>query len=90
MYKTISNFSFALQDYARLHNYNVLTPCHLADPTLTNMWNKIGWLLKAMQVTASPKNYASLASHALPQHEEARFFKMRPCQEALHCSETTF
>jgi len=37
------------QDYARLHNYNVLTPCSLADPTLTSMWNKIGWLLKAMK-----------------------------------------
>ena len=38
------------QDYARLHNYNVITPCYLADPTLTSMWNKIGWLLKAMKV----------------------------------------
>ena len=43
---------FELQDYARLHNYNVLTPCTLADPTLSNMWNKIGWLIKAMQVPA--------------------------------------
>ena len=43
-----------VQDYARLHNYNVLTPCNLADPTLTNMWNKIGWLLKAMRVRDRP------------------------------------
>lgn len=28
-----------VQDYARLHNYNVVTPCQLADPTLTDMWN---------------------------------------------------
>ena len=58
-----------MQDYARLHNYNVLTPCDLADPTLTNMWNKIGWLLKAMRVRDCPaianSFCAVLAEHVL-------------------------
>ena len=43
-----------LQDYARLHNYKVTTPCQLADPSLTSMWNKIGWILKAMKVKPYP------------------------------------
>ncbi|CAL8464124.1 g3659 [Coccomyxa elongata] len=34
------------QDYARLHNYKVIAATNVADPTLDNMWNKVGWLLK--------------------------------------------
>jgi len=30
------------QDYARLHNYPIVVSTKLADPTLHNMWNKIG------------------------------------------------
>lgn len=34
------------QDYARLHNYPIVVSTRLADPTLHNMWNKIGTILK--------------------------------------------
>ena len=30
------------QDYARLHNYPIVVSTKLADPTLHNMWNKLG------------------------------------------------
>lgn len=35
------------QDYARLHSYKIIATSGVADPTLDNMWNKVGWLLKA-------------------------------------------
>ncbi len=38
------------QDYARLHNFDVVAATSVADPTLDNMWNKLGWLLKVYQV----------------------------------------
>ena len=41
------------QDYARLHNFDVIATSEVADPTLNNMWNKVGWLLKVYQVGAS-------------------------------------
>ena len=37
------------QDYARLHNYPIVVATRLADPTLHNMWNKIGWILKCFE-----------------------------------------
>lgn len=43
--------SMAAQDYARLHNYKVIAATNVADPTLDNMWNKVGWLLKAYHVS---------------------------------------
>ena len=39
-----------LQDYARLHNFDVVATSAVADPSLDNMWNKVGWLLKVYQV----------------------------------------
>ena len=38
------------QDYARLHNFEVIATTAVADHTLDNMWNKVGWLLKAYHV----------------------------------------
>ena len=38
------------QDYARLHSYKVIATSAVADPSLDNMWNKVGWLLKAYHV----------------------------------------
>ena len=38
------------QDYARLHNFEVIATTAVADPTLDNMWNKVGWLLKVYHV----------------------------------------
>ena len=37
------------QDYARLHNYPLVVASRLADPTLHNMWNKVGWILKTFE-----------------------------------------
>lgn len=37
-----------MQDYARLHDYPIVVATRLADPTLHNMWNKIGTILKVM------------------------------------------
>ena len=37
------------QDYARLHNYPIVVASRLADPTLHNMWNKVGWILKTFE-----------------------------------------
>lgn len=42
-----------MQDYGRLHNYKVIAATNLADPSLDNMWNKVGWLLKAYHVSPS-------------------------------------
>ena len=33
----------------RLHNYPIVVATRLADPTLHNMWNKIGWILKCFE-----------------------------------------
>ena len=38
------------QDYARLHGYRCVAATELADPRLKFMWNKIAWLLQAMNV----------------------------------------
>lgn len=43
-----------MQDYARLHSYKVIATSAVADPSLDNMWNKVGWLLKAYHVRALP------------------------------------
>ena len=43
-----------LQDYARLHSYKIVATSAVADPTLDNMWNKVGWLLKAYHVRPAP------------------------------------
>lgn len=43
-----------MQDYARLHSYKIIATSGVADPTLDNMWNKVGWLLKAYHVRHSP------------------------------------
>jgi hypothetical protein len=40
------------QDYARLHKYHFISATTQADATLDNMWNKVGWLLKAYHVSA--------------------------------------
>ena len=41
------------QDYARLHGYPIVATAIVADPTLPNSWNKIGWLLRAYRVPSS-------------------------------------
>ena len=33
----------------RLHNYPIVVATRLADPTLHNMWNTIGWILKCFE-----------------------------------------
>lgn len=43
-----------LQDYARLHSYKIIATSAVADSTLDNMWNKVGWLLKAYHVRPVP------------------------------------
>ena len=52
----------AAQDYARLHSYKVIATSGVADPSLDNMWNKVGWLLKAYHVRLSSKSSSNLSS----------------------------
>ena len=53
------------QDYARLHGYPIVATAIVADPTLPNSWNKIGWLLRAYRVP--PYDCTSVARSACPE-----------------------
>lgn len=49
-----------VQDYARLHGYPIVATAIVADPTLPNSWNKIGWLLRAYRVQPSLMSFGAV------------------------------
>ena len=59
------------QDYARLHKFDVVAATSVADPTLDNMWNKVGWLLKVYQVRGAPLAGLPTCKRPLPVSAEA-------------------
>lgn len=54
-----------IQDYARLHEYPIVVATRLADPTLHNMWNKIGTMIKVMDDYPDVEWYLWIDSDAM-------------------------